>query len=210
MKINYLVIEGNIGAGKTSLVKMIARDFGARMLLERFKDNPFLPMFYEDQERYAFPLEMSFLADRYNQLKKYSGEFELFSSFLVSDYYFAKSLIFAQNSLTDDEFRLYRQFFDIIYGKIPKPDLYVYLHSDVEILLKNIHKRNRPYEQNIEARYLEKINEGYFRFLAAVNEFPVLLIGTTNLNFVENDRHYRTLLSYLFDRDYPTGVTRII
>ena len=210
MKINYLVIEGNIGAGKTSLVKMIARDFGARVLLERFKDNPFLPRFYEDQKRYAFPLEMSFLAERCNQLKKNLGEFELFSSFLVSDYYFAKSLIFAQNTLTDDEFRLYQRFFDIIYEKLPKPDLYVYLHSDTEILLKNIHKRNRSYEQNINAEYLEKINEGYFRFIKYVDEFPVLLIDTTNLNFVENNGHYKTLIGYLFDRDYTPGINRII
>lgn len=210
MKINYLVIEGNIGAGKTSLVRMIARDFGARMLLERFKDNPFLPRFYEDQERYAFPLEMSFLADRYNQLKKYTGELELFSPFLVSDYYIAKSLIFAENTLTDDEFRLYRMFFDIIHDKLPKPDLYVYLHSNTETLLKNIRNRNRSYEQNIKVGYLEKIHEGYSRFLKYVDEFPVLLIDTTNLNFVDNAEHYNILISYLFGHNYPPGVNRII
>ncbi|MGV8091726.1 MAG: deoxynucleoside kinase [Mangrovibacterium sp.] len=209
MRISYLVIEGNIGAGKTSLVKMIARDFGARMLLEGFKDNPFLPKFYEDQAKYAFPLEMSFLADRYNQLKKHLGEFDLFSSFLVSDYYFAKSLIFAQNTLADDEFRLYRRFFDIIYDKIPKPDLYVYLHSDTDTLLKNIHKRNRAYEQNIKREYLEKISEGYFNFFKHIHEFPILLIDMSNLDFIENSRHYKTLISYLFDYDYSPGINRI-
>lgn len=210
MKINYLVIEGNIGAGKTSLVKMIARDFGARMLLEQFKDNPFLSRFYENQEKYAFPLEMSFLAERYRQLNVYFNEFERLSSFLVSDYYFAKSLIFARNTLTDDEFRLYQQFYDMLCEKIPKPDLYVYLHADTEILLRNIDRRNRSYEQNIQPEYLEKINEGYSRFHDAADEFPVLLLDITKLDFVENKRHYKALVSYLFDRDYMPGLNRII
>lgn len=209
MKINYLVIEGNIGAGKTSLVKMIARDFGARMVLERFKDNPFLPKFYKEQQKYAFPLEMSFLADRYNQLKKHLAGFELFSTFVVSDYYFAKSLIFARNTLSEDEFRLYRRFFDIIYEKIPKPDLYVYLHTDVEILLKNIHKRNRTYEQNIQREYLEKISQGYSNFFKQELEFPVLLIDTSGLDFVQNTKDYKILTGYLFDHSYHPGINRI-
>jgi deoxyadenosine/deoxycytidine kinase len=209
MKLNYLVIEGNIGAGKTSLVKMIARDYNARMLLEGFKDNPFLPRFYEDRQKYAFPLEMSFLADRYNQLKHHLGEFELFSSFLVSDFYFTKSLIFAENTLADDELRLYRNFFDVIYEKIPKPDLYVYLHSDTAKLLKNIQKRNRPYEQNIRREYLDEINESYFRYLKQVSEFPVLLIDTTDLDFIENNAHYNVLGNCIFNGDYSPGINRI-
>ena len=164
MKINYLVIEGNIGSGKTTLVNRIAKDFGARKLLEGFEDNPFLPKFYEDREKFAFPLEMSFLADRYNQLKNNIREFELFSSFLVSDYYFMKSLIFAQNTLSRDEYLLYERFFTIIYDKLPKPDLYVYLHADVDKLLQNIKKRGRDYERNIDPDYLEKIRAGYFSF----------------------------------------------
>jgi len=209
MKLNYLVIEGNIGAGKTSLVKMIARDYNARMLLEGFKDNPFLPRFYEDRQKYAFPLEMSFLADRYKQLKHHPGEFELFSSFVVSDFYFTKSLIFAENTLTDDEFRLYRNFFDMIYEKIPKPDLYVYLHSDTAKLLKNIQKRNRPYEQNIKREYLDEINESYFRYLRQVSEFPVLLIDTTDLDFIENNAHYQALGNCIFNGVYSPGINRI-
>jgi len=209
MRINYLVIEGNIGAGKTSLVKMIARDFSALMLLERFKDNPFLPKFYEDQQKYAFPLEMSFLADRYNQLKKHLSEFERSNTFTVADYYFAKSLIFARNTLAGDEFRLYHRFFDIIYDKIPRPDLYVYLHADTEILLKNIRKRNRVYEQNIRFEYLEKISEGYINFLKHERKFPVLLVDTTKLDFVKDNSHYKTIISYLFDHDHSPGINRI-
>lgn len=209
MRLNYLVIEGNIGAGKTSLAEMIAKDFGARVLLEQFKDNPFLPKFYEDQRRYAFPLEMSFLADRYNQLKKYLGEPELFSSFLVADYHFSKSLIFARNTLAEDEFILYRRFFDLIYDRLPRPDLYVYLHVNPEKLILNIRKRNRAYEQNIQLEYLEKISKGYFSFLKHVSEFPVLLIDTTKLDFIENKKHYQMLTHYLFDQHYSPGINRI-
>lgn len=206
MKINYLVIEGNIGAGKTSLAKMIARDFGARMLPERFKDNPFLPKFYEDEQKYAFPLEMSFLADRYRQLKNDFTQPELFSSFLVSDYYFTKSLIFAQNTLSDDEFRLYGQFFEIVYDKIPKPDLYVFLHAEPEVLLKNIRLRNRDYERNIQRNYLEKISAGYLAYLKQERDFPVLLINSTNLDFVKNGGHYKKISSLIFDHEYIPGI----
>jgi deoxyadenosine/deoxycytidine kinase len=209
MKINYLVIEGNIGAGKTSLVKQIARDFGARVLLEGFKDNPFLPKFYEDRQKYAFPLEMSFLADRYNQLKASVGELELFSRFVVSDYYFAKSLIFARNTLSSDEFHLYSRFYDIVYDKIPKPDLYVYLHAETDNLLSNIAKRNRTYEQNIGREYLERIQEGYFYFMNNITEFPVLLIDTAGLDFVENNSDYELIRSLIFRNQYKPGINRI-
>ena len=120
--------------------------------------------FYEEQDTYAFPLEMSFLADRYNQLNRNIRDFELFSSFLVSDYYFVKSLIFAQTTLNDDEYSLYHRFFNIIYDKLPKPDLYVYLHVRPENLLKNIRKRGREYEQSIKVEYLSQIEKGYFNY----------------------------------------------
>ena len=210
MKINYLVIEGNIGSGKTTLVNKIAKDYGARTILEGFDNNPFLPKFYEEQEKFAFPLEMSFLADRYNQLKKNIREFELFSSFLVSDYYFMKSLIFAQNTLSADEYQLYQRFFNIIYEKLPRPDLYVYLHLDVENLLKNIGKRGRSYEQNMTAGYLGKIGEGYFRFFKQQNDFPILVIDTNNIDFVKNENHYKSLLSIIFEKDYNLGINRVL
>ena len=153
---------------------------------------------------------MAFLADRYNQLNKNIREFELFSTFLVSDYYFMKSLIFAQNTLNDDEYQLYQQFFKIIYDKLPKPDLYVYLHLDVENLLRNIRKRGREFEQNIEPEYLEKISQGYFNFFKQQQDFPVLVIDTNKIDFVENTNHYKKLLGIIFDRAWPTGINRVL
>jgi len=210
MKINYLVIEGNIGSGKTTLVDMIARDYQARTLFEGFDDNPFLPKFYDDQEKFAFPLEMSFLADRYNQLKHNIREFELFSSFLVSDYYFMKSLIFAQNTLSSDEYNLYHRFFNIIYEKLPKPDLYVYLHQNLDNLVKNIRKRGRDYEQNISPEYLGKIEEGYFRFFKHQTDFPILVVDTNKIDFVKDEKHYKRLLSVIFENDYNHGINRVL
>jgi len=142
----YLVIEGNIGAGKTTLTKMIAEEYNARVVLEQFADNPFLPKFYDDPQRYSFPLELSFLAERYRQLNNELRAVSLFQPLVVADYFFMKSLIFAQNTLAQDEFNLYRQIFEIIYSSIPKPDLYVYLHLPVPRLIQNIKKRGREYE----------------------------------------------------------------
>ncbi|MFA5297825.1 MAG: 2-amino-4-hydroxy-6-hydroxymethyldihydropteridine diphosphokinase, partial [Lutibacter sp.] len=144
-KFNYIAIEGNIGSGKTTLATMIAEDFNAKIILERFADNPFLPKFYEDNDRYAFPLEMSFLADRYQQLSDDLAQFDLFKNFIVSDYYIFKSLIFAQITLQKDEFYLYRKMFDLMYKEISKPDLYIYLYQDTPQLLQNIKKRGRDY-----------------------------------------------------------------
>ena len=210
MNINYLVIEGNIGSGKTTLVNKIAKQFEARTVLEGFDDNPFLPKFYEDQDKFAFPLEMSFLADRYNQLKRNIREFELFSSFLISDYYFMKSLIFAQTTLSPDEYLLYQRFFNIIYEKLPRPDLYVYLHADVENLMKNIEMRGRSYEQNIDPQYLEQIRQGYFRFFKQQNDFPILVVDTNNIDFVHDKSHYKRLLSIIFENDYSCGINRVL
>ena len=165
MDIRYLVIEGNIGAGKTSLSKLIAERKKGRLFLEQYAENPFLPKFYENPERYSFPLELSFLADRYNQLKNNLSSFDLFNELIVSDYFFMKSLIFSAHTLQEDEYRLYRQLFDIIYSTLPKPDLYIYLHKNIDLLLKNISKRGREYEKKISAEYLKGIETGYFNFL---------------------------------------------
>jgi deoxyguanosine kinase len=135
---NYIAIEGNIGAGKTTLSSKIAEDFNAKLVLERFADNPFLPKFYEDQNRYAFPLEMSFLADRYQQLSDDLAQFDLFKDFIVADYHIFKSLIFAKVTLAEDEYRLYKTMFDIIHKEMPKPDLYIYLYQNTNQLLENI------------------------------------------------------------------------
>lgn len=194
-KYNYIAIEGNIGAGKTTLSKLISDDFNARLVLERFADNPFLPKFYEDKERYAFPLEMSFLADRYQQLSDDLAQFDLFKNFVVSDYYIFKSLIFAQVTLPSDEYVLYRKMFDLMYKEITKPDLYVYLYQNTGRLLENIKKRGREYEQNIEAEYLQKIHDGYTNFIKTQQDLNVLIIDVSELDFVNDYEDYVNIIN---------------
>jgi deoxyguanosine kinase len=191
---NYIAIEGNIGAGKTTLTNKLAEDFNAKTVLERFADNPFLPKFYEDQNRYAFPLEMSFLADRYQQISDDLAQFDLFKDFIVADYHIFKSLIFAKVTLAEDEYRLYRNLFDIIYKEMPKPDLYIYLYQSTEKLLDNIKQRGRSYEQEIPAEYLEKINSGYLDYIKSQKELNVLIIDVTNRDFLENQQDYVYIL----------------
>ncbi|MBL7969687.1 MAG: deoxynucleoside kinase [Prolixibacteraceae bacterium] len=210
MNLNYLVIEGNIGAGKTTLAQMISEKYKAKLVLEQFADNPFLPKFYENQEQYSFPLEMAFLAERYNQLNRELSHFDLFSPFTVSDYYFMKSLIFAQNTLQPDEYNLYRQFFTIIYDRMPKPDLYVYLHKDTDLLLKNIAYRGRTYETYITKEYLEKIAQGYFSYFRQQSDLSILIIDTNNLDFVNRPEDFEKLLQAMLKKPYNKGITRIL
>lgn len=208
--LNYIVIEGNIGAGKTTLATMLAEKVGARLFLEQFADNPFLPKFYEDQERYSFPLELSFLAERYNQLNKELRHQDLFHNVTISDYFFMKCIIFAKSTLADDEFKLYSQIFDIIYKTLPKPDIYVYLHLPVDKLLKNIVHRGRDFEQTIKGDYLEKIQEGYFSFFKQHPEYKFLVIETQNLDFVANPDHFELLRQIIFDKNYSVGINRVL
>jgi deoxyguanosine kinase len=193
-KYNYIAFEGNIGAGKTTLTTKIAEDFNAKMVLERFADNPFLPKFYKDQNRYAFPLEMSFLADRYQQLSDDLAQFDLFKDFVVADYHIFKSLIFAKITLAEDEYRLYRNLFTIIYKEMPKPDLYIYLYQNTQRLLQNIKKRGRSYEQDIQEEYLEKINTGYLEYIKSQQDLNVLIIDVSDLDFVKNQSDYLYVL----------------
>ena len=193
----YIAIEGNIGAGKTTLASMIARDFNAKLILERFKDNPFLPQFYKDQSRYAFPLEMSFLADRYQQLLDDLGQHNLFKDFMISDYDSYKSLIFAQITLNDDEFALYKKLHGIMYREIVKPGLYVYLYQNTDRLLENIKKRGRDYEQNITEDYLTQIGAGYLEHIKTKRDGQVKIIDVTGLDFVNNRRDYLQVLKQM-------------
>jgi 2-amino-4-hydroxy-6-hydroxymethyldihydropteridine diphosphokinase len=193
-KYNYIAIEGNIGAGKTTLSNMIGDEFNARLVLERFADNPFLPKFYEDKDRYAFPLEMSFLADRYQQLSDDLAQFDLFKNLIVSDYYIFKSLIFSQITLQEDEYKLYRRMFDVMYKEIAKPDLYIYLYQNTDRLLENIKKRGRDYEQNIKPGYLDKIHKGYFNFIKSQQTLNTLIIDVSELDFVQDKEDYNTIL----------------
>ncbi len=193
-KFNYIAIEGNIGAGKTSLARTIAHDFNAKLILERFKDNPFLPKFYKDASRYAFPLEMSFLADRYQQISDDLSQLDLFKDFIVSDYDVFKSLIFSKITLQEDEFKLYRKLFYLMYKDLRKPDLYVYLYQNTWRLQENIKKRGRDYEQNIENEYLEKINAGYLDFLKSQTDFNIKVIDISDRDFIENRADYLWIL----------------
>ncbi len=200
-KYNYIAIEGNIGAGKTSLAKLMSDEFNARVILERFADNAFLPKFYTDKERFAFPLEMSFLADRYQQLIDDLAQFDLFKTLIVSDYYIFKSLIFAQVTLQKEEYTLYRKIFDIMYKEIVKPDLYIYLYQNTNRLLDNIKKRGRDYEQNIEASYLQKIHDGYSGFIKTEQHLNTLIIDVSELDFVNNHNDYRQILRIINSHD---------
>ncbi|MGK0386270.1 MAG: deoxyguanosine kinase [Patiriisocius sp.] len=196
-KLNYIAIEGNIGAGKTSLSQMLATDFNAKLILERFKDNPFLPKFYEDQHRYAFPLEMSFLADRYQQLLEDSTQFDLFKECVIADYDAYKSLIFAKVTLQEEEYNLYKKLFHLMHKELPKPDVYIYLYQNTERLLENIKKRGRSYEKGIEASYLQKINEGYLEFIKNQHSDSIKMIDISELDFVKNRKDYLAILDQI-------------
>lgn len=197
---NYIAIEGNIGAGKSTLALKMAEDFNAKTVLERFADNPFLPKFYEDQSRYAFSLEMSFLADRYQQLSDDLSQFDLFKDFIIADYHIFKSLLFSKITLEEDEFRLYRTLFEIIYKEMPKPDLYIYLYQNTNRLLQNIKTRGRSYEQDITAEYLEKINKGYLEYIKTQTDLNVLIIDVSDRDFVNNQEDYLFILNSIQEK----------
>jgi len=204
----YIAIEGNIGSGKTSLATKISQEHNARLILEQFEDNSFLPKFYEDQARYAFPLELSFLAERYQQLKDLLSSQDLFKDFTISDYFINKSLIFSRKTLQSEEYKLYHKLFEIISQMIPRPDLLVYLYSSVERLQANIKKRDRSYEQNIEDDYLEGIQQSYFDFIKHQTDLRILIIDTNDIDFVNNQEDYKKIVQTIF-KDYPIGVHRI-
>jgi len=210
MDLRFLVIEGNIGAGKTTLATKLSRELDAKLVLEQFADNPFLPKFYADKEKYSFPLELSFLADRYSQIKREVLQPELFRSMLVSDYYFTKSAIFARNTLQEDEYRLFRRLFNIVFESLPKPDLYVYLYLTTDNLMKNIRKRGREYEQQMDPTYLETIQQGYFEYFRQVTTFPVVIIDTNKIDFVENHEDYTLLKNSILHSEFKPGINRIL
>lgn len=211
MNYNYIAIEGTVGAGKTSLATRIAKDFNGRLILEEFEGdkNPFLPKFYKEPEKYSFQLEMTFLALRFQQLKDKLGVLDLFHDFIISDYYVAKSLIFSRNNLQEDEYQLFSRFFNIIFSDMPKPELLVYLYSDVERLQRNIRQRGRSYEQEISDAYLENIQQGYFDFLRQQqNSMRILLIDTNRIDFVANEGDYQRIIDVI-DRPYDIGLHRV-
>lgn len=206
MQYNYIAIEGNIGAGKTTLADMIARDFKGRLILEQFQDNPFLAKFYKNPERYALPLELAFLSERYQQLKTELSNPDIFHRFTISDYFINKSVIFARKTLNDDEFHLFFKVFDIMNTHIPKPDLLVHLYVDVNRLHQNIIKRGRDYEQGIQSEYLIKIQESYFDYLKQQTALRILLLDINQLDFVNSTAHYAMIINAI-NQPYPLGIT---
>lgn len=205
---NYIAIEGNIGAGKTTLATRMSQQFNSRLILEQFEDNSFLPKFYEDPSRYAFPLELSFLADRFQQLKSKLAVQDMFHPVTIADYFILKSLIFAKKTLSGEEFTLYSRLFSIIENALPKPDLLVYLYLDISRLQSNIRSRGRVYEQKIEDEYLQKIQEGYLDYIKQQQGLRVLLIDTNKLDFVAHQEDYDQLINIIM-QDYPIGIHRI-
>ena len=203
MKYNFITIEGNIGAGKTTLSRLLSRHYNARLILEEFAENPFLPKFYESPEQYAFPLELFFMAERYKQLKDLLQTNDLFQQLTISDYLFTKCLLFAKVNLPEEEFRLYQKLFDIINPQIVQPQLLIYLHTPVEKLQKNIKKRNRSYEQNIPDDYLFSLQETYTQYIKQHN-ITTLFIDASNADFLGNEQHLNVVTEAL-EQDYTSG-----
>jgi deoxyadenosine/deoxycytidine kinase len=203
MKYNFITIEGNIGAGKTTLAHILSKYFNARLILEEFADNPFLPKFYENKQQYAFPLELFFMAERYKQLKELLQTKDMFHNLTVSDYLFTKCLLFAKVNLADEEFLLYQKLFDIINPQLAKPDLVIYLHAPITKLKENIRKRNRSYEQSIESDYLFALQETYTQYIKQHN-IKTLFVDTSNADFIGNEKHLKALLDAL-DKEYENG-----
>jgi len=203
VKYSFVTIEGNIGAGKTTLANILSKHFDARLVLEEFAENPFLPKFYQNPDQYAFPLELFFMAERYKQLKDLLHSNDLFQNITVSDYLFTKCLLFAKVNLPEEEFRLYQKLFDIINPQIIQPDLLIYLHSPVAKLQENINKRNRSFEQDIPNDYLYTLQETYTQYIKQHN-IKTLFIDASNADFIGNPKHLEIVLEAL-DKDYENG-----
>lgn len=203
MKHHFITVEGNIGAGKTTLTHLLAKQYNARLILEEFADNPFLPKFYENPAQYAFPLELFFMAERYKQLKDMVHTKDLFQSVTISDYLFTKCLLFAKVNLPEEEFRLYQKLFDIIHQQLSFPDILIYLHAPVQKLQANIKKRNRSYEQSIPDAYLFSIQETYTSYIKQHN-IKTIFIDASNADFLGNENHLQIVLDAL-DKDFENG-----
>ncbi|MFN5020471.1 MAG: deoxynucleoside kinase [bacterium] len=203
MKYRFITIEGNIGAGKTTLANLLAERLNARLILEEFADNPFLAKFYDNPAQYAFSVELFFMAERYKQQKDLVGQQDMFKTLTISDYLFTKCLLFAKVNLPDDEFRLYQRLFEIMHHQMIQPELLIYLHSPVNKLQENIKKRNRPYEQNIQNDYLYNIQQTYTHYIKQHN-MKTLFVDTSNADFIDNPKHLDTILDAL-EKEYDDG-----
>ena len=205
MRYKYISIEGNIGAGKTSLAKLLAAEYGAKLVLEQFADNPFIANFYEQPEKYAFPFELFFVAERFKQLSEMTTQTDFFYKGVITDYLFVKSTLFSKVNLSADEYNLYMRIFDIIYKSLPAPEVIVYLHSDIARLQKNIKLRGRSYEQQIADTYLEDIQQQYFQYFRQKKDQRILIIDTSRADFVQNENHFAQIKNWL-DEEIPVGL----
>jgi deoxyadenosine/deoxycytidine kinase len=199
----YIAIEGNIGAGKTTLCQMMAEKYACKLILEQFTDNPFLPFFYQNPERYAFPVELFFMTERHKQLQQTLSQQSLFEELTVSDYFFVKTLLFAQNNLSSEEFRLFQRLFNVLNATFPNPDLLVYLHRSVDDLLLNIKQRGRAFEQQISRAYLEQIQCGYFSYIKSITEIPVLILYLDGIKFWNHPEQFQVIVNALMQPYSP-------
>jgi len=204
----YISIEGNIGSGKTSLVEKLCFDYSSTKILEQFEDNPFLPLFYQNPERYAFTVELFFLTERYKQLQKEIVAPDMFVQHIISDFAFVKSLLFVRKNLEKEEFKLFQMLYSVLSKTFPNPDILVYLHRDVDIVISNIKERSRSYEQDIQPDYLKRIQDSYFEYLRNITSFPVLILDLQEMDFVGNEKNYETL-KFLISKQYNPGVHRM-
>ena len=201
----YIVIEGNIGVGKTTFCRKLQEKYDARLILEQFSDNPFLPFFYENPERHAFSVELFFMTERHRQLQEELIQGDLFNQQIISDYIFIKTLLFAKNNLNEEEYRLFNRLFHVLNAHFKKPDLVVYLHRPVPNLLHQIKKRGRSFEMEINTTYLENIQKAYFDFFKMDPEYPILVVGIDDLDF-EKDNNAFELLNKLLLQNYEPKV----
>ena len=207
MNYKSISIEGNIGVGKTTLAKLLSNDLGFKLILETFENNPFLKDFYENLNRNALPLELFFLAERYELLKLNSED--MFFSGTVSDFIFDKSKLFAVNTLKDYELNIFNKIFSLMKKSVKNPEILIYLHSDLNSLQNKITKRGREYENNIQSDYLKKLNDTYLDYISKRTEFPVILIDVTNLDFKNNSKHFKLIKNIIF-QEHENGVTKFI
>lgn len=206
---SFIAIEGNIGAGKTTLASMLGQQFNCRLILEQFTDNPFLPYFYLDAERYAFPLELFFMTERYKQLQLMLPQQELFSDLTVSDYFFLKTLLFARNNLQDEEFRMFQKLFTVLSAAFPKPEIILYLHRSVDNLLENIHARGRSYELSITRKYLQDIQNAYFEYFKMETTIPIVILDVDRIDFQNDANAYNEIINCL-KSGYLPGMHQLI
>jgi thymidylate kinase len=199
----FIAFEGNIGVGKTTLCNLLAKRHGCALVLEQFTDNPFLPYFYEQPDRYGFPVELFFMTERHKQLQEHFATPDLFQSCTVADYFFVKTLLFAKNNLSEEEFRLFQRLFSVLNAGFPKPDLLVYLHRPIPVLMEQIQKRGRSIEQNISAQYLEELQRAYFEYLKTETETPVIVLDLERVDFQQDASAFDEIIGVLQAQHAP-------